>query len=217
MIAPIFKLDSRERWRPQPVETVERLAKIGGRPVSLAALPADDVRMDFPSDMQDPADTPIEGYHRVVQAASLFWHQFWLWYLYNPWSIAGVGRHEGDWEFVQLGCVDAAGERPVLLTASQHRTGEKREFWRTERDAGRPVIYVALGSHANFFTPGDRGDDEANGRGRVLDDVQWRDFGSWSSWQGLWGNSTGAGRSPESPGRQGDRWTRPHVYHSSAR
>jgi hypothetical protein len=216
MIAPVFKLDSRERWRPQPVETAERLAKIGGRPVSLAALPAAGGRMDFPPDMTDPADTPVAGYHRVVEAASLFWYQFWLWYLYNPWSVAGVGRHEGDWEFVQLACVDAAGERPVLLTASQHRTGEKREFWRVERQAGRPVIYVALGSHANFFTPGDRGDDEANGRGRVLDDVEWRDFGPWSTWPGQWGNSTGVGRSPDSPGRQGDRWTRPHVYHSSS-
>ena len=218
MIAPIFKLDGREQWRPQPVETVERLGRIGGQPVSLAALPEAGGRMDFPAGMTDPADTPVVGYHRVLARESLHWHQFWLWYLYNPWAIAGVGRHEGDWEFVQLACVDAAGDRPVLVTASQHRAGEKREFWRTERDAGRPVIYVARGSHANFFTPGDRGDDVADGRGTVLADIEWRAFDDdWSSWSGLWGNSTGAGRSPESPGRQGDRWARPHVYHASAR
>jgi len=217
MIVPIFKLDSRERWRPQPVETAERLAKIGGRPVALAELPAAGGRMDFPNGMQDPDDTPLTGYHRVVEAANLFWHQFWLWYLYNPWSVAGLGRHEGDWEFVQIASVDAAGERPVLLTASQHHGGERREYWRAERQAGRPVIYVALGSHANFFTPGDRGEDEADGRGRVLRDVDWRDFDDWATWSGLWGNSTGAGRSPESPGRQGDRWARPHAYHAAGR
>jgi len=217
MIVPIFKLDSRERWRPQPVETAERLAKIGGRPVALAELPAVGGRMDFANGMQDPEDTPLAGYHRVVEAANLFWHQFWLWYLYNPWSVAGLGRHEGDWEFVQIASVDAAGERPVLLTASQHHGGERREYWRAERQAGRPVIYVALGSHANFFTPGDRGEDEADGRGRVLGDVDWRDFDDWATWSGLWGNSTGVGRSPESPGRQGDRWARPHAYHAAGR
>ena len=217
MIVPIFKLDSRERWRPQPVETAERLAKIGGRPVALAELPAVGGRMDFANGMQDPEDTPLAGYHRVVEAANLFWHQFWLWYLYNPWSVAGLGRHEGDWEFVQIASVDAAGERPVLLTASQHHGGERREYWRAERQAGRPVIYVALGSHANFFTPGDRGEDEADGRGRVLRDVDWRDFDDWATWSGLWGNSTGVGRSPESPGRQGDRWARPHAYHAAGR
>lgn len=217
MIVPIFKLNSQEKWRPQPVETVERFGKINGEPVKLSALPLEGGRMDFPATMRDPANTPVVGYHRAVKAADLWWHQYWLWYLYNPWSVAGVGRHEGDWEFVQLGCVDRKGDRPVLVTASQHRAGEKREFWRCETRDGRPVIYVALGSHANFFTPGDRGQDVANGRGRVLTDVEWREFGKWATWPGMWGNSTGAGRSPDSPGSQAERWHMPHVFHGTAR
>ena len=64
--------------------------------------------------MRDPRDTHIVGYRRTLEAANLYWHQSWLWYLYNPWSIAGVGEHEGDWEFVQIAPVDAEGERPVL-------------------------------------------------------------------------------------------------------
>lgn len=216
MITPIFKLDSREKWRPQPVETAERYAKLRGQPVQLAGLPADGGRMDFPASMTDPTDTPVVGYHRVVPGAELWWHQFWLWYLYNPWEIAGVGKHEGDWEFVQIATVDEAGDHAVLMTASQHHAGEKREFWRCERDGGRPVVYVARDSHANYFTPGDRGTDQANGRGTALPDVEWRSFGPWASWTGLWGNSTGRGRSPESPGQQGARWHHPHLYHSSA-
>jgi hypothetical protein len=217
VIAPIFKLNSKEKWRPQPVETVERFGKIDGEPVKLANLPEIGGRMDFPASMRDPRNTPVVGYHRVVKAASLSWHQYWLWYLYNPWSVAGVGRHEGDWEFVQLGCVDSKGERPVLATASQHRAGQKREFWRCELDGGRPVIYVALGSHANFFTAGDRGEDVADGRGRTLKDVKWQEFGDWATWPGTWGNSTGAGRSPDSPGSQGERWHMPHVFHATVR
>jgi hypothetical protein len=216
MITPIFKLDSREDWRPQPVETAQTFAKIGGAPVLLSALP-EKGRMDFPQGLRDPTDTPVVGYHRVREAENLFWHQFWLWYLYNPWSIAGVGEHEGDWEFVQIASVDRDGERPVLLTASQHHGGEKRELWRSERDGGRPVVYVALGSHANYFTPGWRGDDDANGEGQVLADIEWRDFGEWATWAGMWGNSTGAGKSPESPGRQRERWELPAVFHARAR
>ena len=86
MITPIFKLNTKEQWRPQPVETVERFGKIGGNPVDLSDLPSNGGRMDFPGDMKDPGNTPVVGYHRVVRTANLSWHQFWLWYLYNPWS-----------------------------------------------------------------------------------------------------------------------------------
>jgi hypothetical protein len=220
MISPIFKFDSRERWYPQPVETVERLGKINGKGVDLSALP-ETGRIDFPDpeDMSDPDHTPGVGYHRVVYAEGLHWHQFWLWYLYNPWEIAGFGVHEGDWEFVQLATVDAEGDAPVLVTASQHRTGEKREFWRCEREGEenpRPVIYVAKGSHAHFYTAGPRGEDDANGKGDVLRDIEWRPFGKWATWPGVWGNSDGAGRSPISPGQQHERWEFPAVFHASA-
>lgn len=219
MISPIFKLNTKEAWRPQPVETAERLASIEGQSVRLSKLPPEGGRMDFPSAMKDPRDTPVVGYHRVLSSANLWWHQFWLWYLYNPWDILGVGRHEGDWEFVQIGCADKAGDRPVLMTASQHRTGQKREFWRCDMQDGRPVIYVALGSHANYFSAGQHDDlDVANGRGSVLSDIEWRRFSNaWAEWPGVWGNSTGAGRSPDSPGRQVERWKRPELFHARAR
>jgi hypothetical protein len=175
--------------------------------------------MNFPDPgaMKDPTDTPVVGYHRAVEMADLWWHQFWLWYLYNPWNVVGFGVHEGDWEFVQIASVDRDGERPVLVTASQHHGGEKRELWRCERDGDRPVIYVALGSHANYFTPGWRGDDEADGQGTVLAEVEWRDFGAWAEWKGLWGNSTGPGRSPDSPANQRERWHQPEMFHALAR
>jgi hypothetical protein len=75
---------------------------------------------------------------------------------------------------------------------------------------------VAKGSHANYFTPGDRFDDIADGRGKKLTDIEWRDFGLWFDWLGRWGNSTGPGRSHESPGCQGERWHAPQLYHAGA-
>jgi hypothetical protein len=180
----------------------------------------DAVRLDFRADMRQPGLPPV-GYHRTVDGGGLTWRQFWLFYLYNPWSVAGVGKHEGDWEFVQIGCTDEAGEHPVLVTGSQHHSGGKREHWACKLTAdARPFIYVALGSHANYFAPGVQGGgtDRCDGAGRTLGrDVEWREFGLWASWPGRWGNSTGEGKSPESPGCQGHRWTAPHLYHSSAR
>ena len=190
MISPVFKLDSHERWRPQPVETVERFGRIDGKGDGSSALP-DTGRIDLAADMSDPDDTPVVGYHRVVEAEGLYWDPSFAWYLDNPWEIAGFGVHEGDWEFVQLGTVDADGEAPILVvTVSQHRGGEK-PIRRCERENRRPVIYVAKGSHAHFYTAGPRGEDVADGKGRVLTDIEWRPFGSWATWPGVWGNRTG--------------------------
>lgn len=95
------------------------------------------------------------------------------------------------------------------MTCSQHHSGGSRMWWDVELRDGRPVIYPALGSHANYFKPveqvpeiGDTGD----GEGEALDSIEWRSFGPWAKWGGRWGNSTGEGKSPQSPGSQGDRW-----------
>ena len=64
--------------------------------------------------------------------------------------------HEGDWEevSVQLG---PAG-KPVAIAVSQHNLGVNRPWSRTPtRDGTHPVVYVALGSHANYLSPGHNG------------------------------------------------------------
>lgn len=226
---PIFVFDSGEGFKPVAVESIEALeatlvgpdGREGGR-VSLGALPEEGGRMNFPphperyeAEMQ--ARFGAVGYRRKAKGGGLTWVQYWLWYLYNPKQVLVTGKHEGDWEFVQVGY---AGDAPVCMTASQHRSGGSRMWWEIELRGGRPVVYPALGSHANYFTPvsqlpeiGDRGD----GKGIALDAIEWRDFGPWDSWRGRWGNSTGEGKSPESPGCQGDRWSAPHRFHSAAR
>lgn len=224
MIVPVFVFDSREKWFPVGVEEALELATQplpwGFPAITATVAPEYRARIDFPAGMTQP-DLPPVGYHRMQRGGGLYWHQWWLFYLYNPWSVAGVGKHEGDWEFVQTGCVDEAGDRPVLVTCSQHHSGGKREFWATtlgsERTSpGRPFVYVARGSHANYFNRGIVGDgtDFCDGQGRILADIEWRPFGPWASWPGRWGNSD---RSPESPARQAHRWSAPHLFHSSAR
>jgi len=173
--------------------------------------------------MRQP-DLPPVGYTRTAGpvVSGLVWQQYWLWYLYNPWNVVGVGEHEGDWEMVQVAYTPKPAGRvftgvdPILITGSQHHTGTKREAWACEHRDNRPVLYVALGSHAHYFTPGTHGTDRCDGKGRVLDTIEWRDMGPWHSWPGRWGNSRGEGQSPRSPGHQGTRWTAPHLFHSQS-
>jgi hypothetical protein len=226
---PVFVFDSREEFMPVAVESVEAVGAevvnaddtAGGR-VDLDALPAAGGWMNLPPDPRGyegrmEKEFGEVGYRRSVEGGGLVWVQYWLWYLYNPKKVVVTGNHEGDWEFVQIGY---AGEQPMCMTTSQHHSGGSRMWWEVEVEDGRPVVYVALGSHANYFEPVDQlpevGDD-GNGRGRRLAEVEWKEFGEWAAWPGQWGNSRGQGHSPDSPGSQGDRWSAPHRYHSKAR
>jgi hypothetical protein len=226
---PIFAFDSHEHFHPLAVESIEAagatmIASNGtdAGKVSLSALPADGGRMNFPPN-PEAEEKEIRGefggvgYRRQVEGGGLTWVQYWLWYLHNPKIFVVTGDHEGDWEFVQIGY---GGDTPVCMTASQHQSGGSRMWWNVERREGRPVIYVARDSHANYFRPVDQipeFGDQGDGKGEVLADLEWRDFGPWDSWPGRWGNSTGEGRSPQSPGCQGERWNTPHRYHSKSR
>jgi hypothetical protein len=202
MVAPQLILDSRERWLPVPVE--DSLAMFN--------LNFDDKKLDFPPKMRpsDFSHLPVTGYQRMVEAAGLQWHQFWLWWPYNPKVYAGIGAHEGDWEMVQFAL---AGDRPILASYAQHDGGEKREFWRVALDSdGNPLVYIARDSHAAYFAPARDVTDQADGKGESLT-IQWRPFGDWANWDGKWGNSN------NSPGALFSRraWKAPHAWHGQCR
>jgi hypothetical protein len=207
--SPIFVFDSRERWFPVGVEeSIAATSPSGGL--------GPPVTLNFPAGMTQP-DLPPVVYRRSVVGGPLTWVQWWLWYLYNPKAYAGVGKHEGDWEFCQIGVVPPAAS--LLMTCSQHHSGGKRFSWDVQRKADDPVVYVALGSHAMYFTPERSMQDECDGQGLALHPGEYeeREFGEWASAPGRWGNSRGEGMSPLSPGLQGRRWAAPHLFHSAAR
>ena len=83
--------------------------------------------------------------------------QYWIWYPYNAYSpTVPPGDlwqvHEGDWEAVSV-ILDLRG-KPLVLGLSRHREGARRSWSKVERRGVRPLVYVGLGSHANFFRPG---------------------------------------------------------------
>ena len=134
------------------------------------------------------------------------WLQYWFFYYYNDFPRVDVGDHEGDWEMIQVRVNSDA--RPTSAVYAQHR-GASRCGWSDVRKRGsRPIVYVALGSHASYFRPGPQGQDRDNDgeqgrRVRGLIRIGTRSP-QWLNWPGHWGNS---GSSPGGPRSQGAKFT----------
>lgn len=81
--------------------------------------------------------------------------QYWLFYDYDAYSpTVPAGQfwqaHEGDWEAVAI-LLDLQG-KPLLAAYSEHSRGVRRAWSKVAKRGTHPVDYVALGSHANYFT-----------------------------------------------------------------
>jgi hypothetical protein len=98
---------------------------------------------------------PNVVYARLVADEGVLFLQFHFFYVYNDW----VNQHEGDWEMVQIAfparqmkAVLAGQVEPLFVTYSQHARGVSRSWSEVEvRDETHPVVYVSLGSHANYY------------------------------------------------------------------
>jgi hypothetical protein len=85
--------------------------------------------------------------------------QYHFFYAFNDWRLAanGINHHEGDWEMV---AVYLKNDEPYAVLFSQHGSGAL-EMWRNVlrvkdtngADTTHPIIYTALGSHANYSKP----------------------------------------------------------------
>jgi hypothetical protein len=83
--------------------------------------------------------------------------QYWIWYPWDAYSpTVPPGElwqvHEGDWEAVSV-IVDVGG-KPLVVGYSQHGEGVRRSWAAAAKQGVRPLVYVALGSHANYPAPG---------------------------------------------------------------
>ncbi|MGZ9234730.1 MAG: hypothetical protein ACXW4E_04330, partial [Anaerolineales bacterium] len=89
------------------------------------------------------------------------WHslQYHYFYAFNDWRLAanGINHHEGDWEMV---AVYLKNDQPYSVLFSQHGTGAM-ELWddvrcvkdKNGKETTHSLVYVALGSHANYSKP----------------------------------------------------------------
>jgi hypothetical protein len=140
--------------------------------------------------------------------------QYWFFYYYNPKAYAGIGVHEGDWETAQVHL--DANLNPTGATYSQHSGAESCEWEHVQRTVSdRPIVYVAEGSHANYFSAGFHANegafDTSNGDGEwvvpIVEDIT--TVPGWMNWIGKWG---GSASSPGSPSTQGVKWTDPIAW-----
>lgn len=85
--------------------------------------------------------------------------QYHFFYAFNDWRFAahGVNHHEGDWEMV---AVYLKNDEPYVVLFSQHGSGALERWANIQRakdqngnETTHPIIYVALGSHANYSKP----------------------------------------------------------------
>ena len=98
-------------------------------------------------------------YGHVVQENGETILEYWFFYYDDVYSYTYPASdfiwqaHEGDWENVDV--VLNAAEQPLYVGYSQHCSGQRRSWPDTARfDGTHPVVHVAVGSHANYFSAG---------------------------------------------------------------
>jgi hypothetical protein len=142
-------------------------------------------------------------YAHVVRASGRLALQYWFFYVFNDFN----DKHEGDWEMIQLdfdarSAADALAQKPFEVGYSQHE-GAERAHWGDKKlrivDGTHPVVYPALGSHANYYGPAlylgrsaaeGVGCDDTEGPSRELRPVVLvasRDKDPWLRYVGGWG------------------------------
>jgi hypothetical protein len=85
--------------------------------------------------------------------------EYWFFYYDDVYSYTYPASnlfwqaHEGDWEEAMV--VLSGDNEPISVGYSQHCLGGTRSWTDTPRfDGTHPIVHVAVGSHANYFTAG---------------------------------------------------------------
>jgi len=172
-------------------------------------------------------------YVHVTNSSSTTVVQYWIFYAYNNGPL---NDHQGDLEVVEI-FLDSSGS-PIRALYSQHGAGESAAWSDVEKIDTHPVVYVAQGSHANYFRPyqgkiGIENDIVSNdGRTLMPSDMslvvlgeKWSHLAdqSWLDYPGRWGyvgtpEQVSLGEAgPLGPvfNQNGVRWSQPQSYLSS--
>jgi hypothetical protein len=127
--------------------------------------------------------------------------QYWFFYAFNSWGAYpfGYNIHEGDWESLMF-FLHPVTQHPVYVACSAHHEKEDRVTKRWDdikRIDTHPQVFVALGSHANYFEPRSDTSDEipigeaylgafydiANGSGMTIGPSRSEGAFEWAEWE----------------------------------
>ncbi|HWA53930.1 MAG TPA: hypothetical protein VG816_07135 [Solirubrobacterales bacterium] len=227
--APTLHFDALERWRPDLVDNYLRHSSVldgsdRGLPTTPPAEPAMNESADERKarlnplahgagvDTQKRSNEMLEAYGgdqdlgsagvaygRVVPDGQALFLQYWLFYPDNP-CVLPPGRHDGDWEFVQVRA-ERAGEdfHPTHLTLAEHGKPVNKPI----SSLGEIGVFVAVDSHACYFEEGanpiiplsDVCEPAGTPSGKpevVLLPVE-ASKRDWAHWRGRWGLDRGPG------------------------
>ncbi|KAK6543030.1 Vacuolar protein sorting-associated protein 62 [Orbilia ellipsospora] len=179
--APLIHLYSKEEWWPGDIDlhlrrtkpqlnftnvpespTLDNLSLFNQYAPYLYLTSKDDpethpgwlsARFNIPDQKTYKCDAPgtliwIDKGNGIVDA---FWFYFYSYNLGNVVFNVRFGNHVGDWEHSMVRFVDG---QPKWMFLSQHSGGDAYVWDALEKKGKRPVIYSAIGTHANYATAG---------------------------------------------------------------
>ncbi len=157
--APVIVLTRGEAFAPEPVDGFiadSKLTASGYDQTACHAVGGPAAQPCYVAADKTHA-APPSVYGAVFRSAGRTVLEYWLFYYFDLYRLASpVGSvwqdHEGDWEAVAV-VLDAIS-RPLLVGTSRHCVGARRDWANVQRRGEHPVVYVARGSHANYFGPG---------------------------------------------------------------
>ncbi|HNU35347.1 MAG TPA: hypothetical protein PKJ15_02015 [Methanomassiliicoccales archaeon] len=132
--------------------------------------------------------------------------QYWTFYYFNDGNL---NRHEGDWEMTQV--ILNASLEPVSTTFSQHESGVTAQWSDVEKDGDHYKVYVARGSHANYYRSysgalGLANDECGDDKKLTSDDysmIMLSGSETWLTFMGRWGSNEGGDSLVGQAGPQG--------------
>jgi hypothetical protein len=131
------------RWYRSNELTRPRYSDKGGMPDGEGFF------LDLPNERR----TRLGGSHApvYVEAVNRRFITYWFFYAFND-APAAAADHEGDWERISIRLDER--NRPTAVAYYQHDTFQEVAWPDVPRRNGRPVAYVASGTHAMYPRPG---------------------------------------------------------------
>ena len=175
--APILYLHPEEQFEPGDPNSFIRESSLKVKGINLTLIPegqvkpsmlgqikSDEVYLDHADDnaaRRGDAETAPFLYHYNAEKREITYPLF---YPHNKKDggriVPGVDgsrlhqEHEGDWEYVKVRLDE--NYRPLEVEYSNHKNKLVLPWSDVPKEGGRPVVYVARGSHANSPSPENR-------------------------------------------------------------
>lgn len=99
-------------------------------------------------------------YYHVIWSNRRYYIDYWWFLRYNHFALTdchgsfeGCDEHEGDWEGVTLVTAPEDRSRLDYVVYATHKSTFRYPAAQLDRQAGRPMVFVADGSHASYPLP----------------------------------------------------------------